>query len=64
MEQKKRCLEILLVLGALAAMRAGVNVYGWIMYEGSIKSATVVYNALIAAGIWWAWIAARRIPTD
>jgi hypothetical protein len=63
MAQKQRCLDILLVLGLLSAMRAGVNVYAWIMIDDSIKSGTVLYNVLTAVGIWCAWFAARRIPT-
>jgi hypothetical protein len=63
MVQKQRCLDILLVLGLLSAMRAGVNVYAWMTFDNSIKPTTVLYNVLLAVGIWCAWFAARRIPT-
>ncbi|MES2459367.1 MAG: hypothetical protein V4671_02200 [Armatimonadota bacterium] len=64
MAQKRHCLDILMVLGTLAALRTGVNIYGWLTYEDSIKPTTVLYNSLYAAGFWWAWFAVRRIPTN
>jgi hypothetical protein len=63
MIQKERCIVIITLIGAFAAMRAFWSIFGWMLFENSVKPATALYNVLFAAGIWWAWFAARRIPT-
>ena len=64
MKSRDNLCLLLWFLALFATARAVIALIKWSMFSATeTHLSQPIYGFLLAGGLWWAWIMARRLPT-